>query len=90
LPGAAVPHHESGHSRSAIRRRGVLRLWDPESDHLRAIGLDLLGFSEPQWSPDGSSLASLTSAKSLIVFDPGGAWRLRVETTWEDQLARGS
>jgi WD40 repeat protein len=68
---------------------GVLRLWDPESDHLRAIGLDLLGFSEPQWSPDGSSLASLTSAKSLIVFDPGGAWRLRVETTWEDLLAWG-
>jgi hypothetical protein len=68
---------------------GVLRLWDPESDHLRAIGLDLLGFSAPQWSPDGSSLASLTSAKSLIVFDPGGAWRLRVETTWEDLLAWG-
>jgi hypothetical protein len=69
---------------------GVLRLWDPATDHLEAIGLDLLGFSVPQWAPDGSSLAALTSAKSLIVFDPRGTWQLRVETTWRDLLAWGT
>src|SRR3954470_4194248 len=42
---------------------GVLRIFDPDTEELRAIGLDLLGFSEPFWSPDGRSLASLTSAK---------------------------
>ena len=69
---------------------GVVRLWDPDSNRLRAFGLDLLGFSEPLWSPDGSSLATLTSAKSLIVFDPSGAWRLRVNTTWRDLLGWGT
>ncbi|MFL5736512.1 MAG: hypothetical protein ACJ76P_04160 [Actinomycetota bacterium] len=65
---------------------GVLRVFDPATRELRAIGLDLLGFSEPVWSPDGRSLASLTSAKALIVFDVAGDWRLRVETTWSDLL----
>jgi WD40 repeat protein len=69
---------------------GVLRLYDPASQHLQAIGLDLLGFSEPQWSPDGTSLASLTSAKALIVFDVRGEWRFRVETQWRDLLAWGN
>ena len=64
----------------------MLRLYDPSGQQLRAIGLDLLGFSEPLWSPDGRSLASLTSAKALIVFDENGDWRLRVETQWKDLL----
>jgi WD40 repeat protein len=69
---------------------GVLRIFDPTTGELRAIGLDLLGFSQPVWSPDGRSLASLTSAKALIVFDVAGDWRLRVETQWRDLLAWGA
>ena len=69
---------------------GVLRVFDPTTHELRAIGLDLIGFSEPVWSPDGRSLATMTSAKALIVFDAVGDWRLRVETRWRELLAWGA
>ncbi len=66
---------------------GVLRLYDPEAKDLRAMGLDLLGFSQPLWSPDGNSIATLTSSNALIVLDVRGDWHLRVETRWRDLLA---
>jgi hypothetical protein len=69
---------------------GVLRVFDARTRRLRAVGLDLLGFSQPVWSPDGRSLASLTSAKALLVLDVEGDWRLRVATRWSDLLGWGA
>jgi hypothetical protein len=65
---------------------GVLRTFDPAAGTHRVVALDPLGFDGLVWSPDGSSLASLTSAGSLLVVGTDGAWRSRVDTTWSSML----
>jgi hypothetical protein len=68
---------------------GVVRIFHPDSGDLQAFGLDLLGFSQPAWSPDGRSLAVLTSAHALLVVDVLGDWKLHVETRWSDLIGWG-
>jgi hypothetical protein len=65
---------------------GVLRTFDPEDGTRRVVALDALAFEGLVWSPDGSSLATLTSAGALLVVGADGVWRARVETTWNDVL----
>jgi hypothetical protein len=45
-----------------------------------------LGFDGLAWSPDGSSLASLTSGDFLLVVGTDDVWRARVSTTWNTLL----
>jgi hypothetical protein len=65
---------------------GVLRTFDAEDGTRRVVALDALAFDGLVWSPDGSSLATLTSAGALLVVGADGVWRDRVETTWNDIL----
>jgi hypothetical protein len=70
---------------------GALRVFDPSnadpSNAERVIALDALGFEGLLWSPDGSSLATMTSADALLVVGTDARWRTRVETTWNWLLA---
>jgi hypothetical protein len=65
---------------------GVLRTFDPATGTRRVVALDPLGFDGLVWSPDGSSLASLTSAGFLLVVGSDGGWRARVDTTWSSMV----
>jgi hypothetical protein len=65
---------------------GVLRTFDPSTGERRVVALDGLGFDGLVWSPDGSSLATLTSAGALLVVGTDGVWRARVQTTWNGML----
>jgi hypothetical protein len=65
---------------------GVLRVFDPATGAHRVVALDPLTFDGLVWSPDGSSLASLTSAGFLLVVGTDGSWRARVDTTWSSML----
>jgi hypothetical protein len=66
---------------------GALRLFDPASARERVIGLDALGFDGLLWAPDGTSLATMTSAGALLVVGTDERWRARVDTTWNRMLA---
>lgn len=65
---------------------GALRTFDPVSGARRVVALDALAFDGLLWSPDGSSLATLTSAGALLVVGTDDLWRARVETTWNAML----
>jgi hypothetical protein len=66
---------------------GTLRLFDPRSGAERVIGLDALGFDGLVWSPDGTSVATMTSSGALLVVGTDERWRARVDTTWNRILA---
>jgi hypothetical protein len=66
---------------------GVIRLFDPQSTRLWTVALDPIGFSGLIWSPDGRSLATLTSAHALLVMGLNGTWRLRTATNWMNLVA---
>jgi hypothetical protein len=65
---------------------GALRTFDPATGAHRVVALDALAFEGLLWSPDGSSLATLTSAGALLVVGTDDVWRSRVETTWNAML----
>jgi hypothetical protein len=65
---------------------GALRTFDPKTGAHRVVALDALGFDDLVWSPDGSSLATLTSAGALLVVGTDDVWRTRVQTTWNAML----
>jgi hypothetical protein len=65
---------------------GVLRTFDPADGRGRVVALDALAFDGLVWSPDGSSLATLTSAGALLVVGTDEVWRARVDTTWNAVL----
>jgi hypothetical protein len=65
---------------------GALRIFDPADGSSRVVALDALAFDGLVWSPDGSSLATLTSAGALLVVGTDDVWRARVETTWNAVL----
>jgi WD40 repeat protein len=65
---------------------GVLRLFDARTRVLRTVALDPQGYAGMRWSPDGTSIAALTSSSSLVVVDPSGRWLLRVKTDWRGLL----
>jgi WD40 repeat protein len=65
---------------------GVLRTFDAASGTGRVVALDPLGFQGLAWSPDGSSLATLTSGHFLLVVGTDDVWRARVYATWDGVL----
>ncbi|MGZ4137084.1 MAG: hypothetical protein ACXVPX_05880 [Actinomycetota bacterium] len=65
---------------------GVVRTFDPAAGSHRVVALDPLAFDGLVWSPDGSSLATLTSGGFLLVVGTDGSWRARVDTTWSSML----
>jgi hypothetical protein len=65
---------------------GVVRTFDPATGAHRVVALDPLAFDGLVWSPDGSSLATLTSGGFLLVVGTDGSWRARVDTTWSSML----
>ena len=66
---------------------GAVRLFDPATGEQRVIALDPLGLEGLLWSPDGSAVATITSAEALLVVGTDERWRLRVQTTWSDLVA---
>jgi hypothetical protein len=66
---------------------GALRVFDPSTRAERVIALDALGFEGLVWSPDGSSVATMTSSGALLVVGTDERWRARVDTTWTALLA---
>jgi hypothetical protein len=65
---------------------GVVRTFDPATGAHGVVALDPLAFDGLVWSPDGSSLATLTSGGFLLVVGTDGSWRARVDTTWSSML----